>query len=65
MESGIVFHNNTNGTCGYCDTMLSTLLPEGANMRVIPPSNAVPNNSRAVAEPRNYVGNSNNPKLID
>jgi hypothetical protein len=59
---GTVYHNNINGTCGYCDAQLETLLPENATLEVVPPANAVPNNSRAVATPSIYVGNANNPK---
>ena len=60
---GTIYHNNTNGTCGYCDNMLETLLPENAELFVIPPENAVANNSRAVANPSLYIGNSNIPKI--
>ena len=42
--------------------MLPTLLPENSSLTVVPPSNAVPNNPKAVAYPKEYVGNSNNPK---
>ena len=43
--------------------MLETLLPENAELFVIPPENAVANNSRAVANPSLYIGNSNIPKI--
>lgn len=59
---GDLFHNNTNGTCGYCDTMTSTLLSEGARLNVHPPENAVPNNSKAKATSTTYIGNSKVPK---
>ena len=61
-RAGTLYHNNTNGTCGYCDAQLPTLLPQSATMRVVPPANAVPNNSRAVAVPKTYTGNSRTPK---
>jgi hypothetical protein len=47
--------NNIDGTCGWCNTELPTLLPEGPELKVVPPENAVPNNSRAVAEPKTYA----------
>ncbi|MDR0459807.1 MAG: hypothetical protein LBG68_05045 [Coriobacteriales bacterium] len=66
-ENGItdatLYTNNTNGTCGFCDKMLSTLLPEGSQMTVVPPTNAVANNASAVAVPKTYVGNSAIPKV--
>ncbi len=63
IKEGTIYHNNTNGTCGYCDSMLETLLPENAKLNVVPPRNAVANNSRAVATPSSYIGNSNTPKI--
>jgi len=61
-SGGTVEHNNTGGTCGFCNAQLPTLLPEGAQLTVVPPANAVPANSRAVAVPTTYVGNANEPK---
>lgn len=58
-----LYHNNTNGTCGFCDSMTSTFLPEGATLTVIPPAAAVSNHSRAVANPKTYVGNNKEPKV--
>jgi hypothetical protein len=59
---GTVYHNNTNGTCGYCNAQIPTLLPENSQLTVVPPANAVANNSRAVATPTTYTGNANAPK---
>ena len=60
--SAIVVHNNTNGTCGFCNSQIPTLLPTGAKLTVMPPSNAVANNKWAAASPKTYVGNANSPK---
>jgi len=60
---GTVYHNNTNGTCGHCDRQVRALLPEDVPLMVYPPVNAVPNNSRAVAVPKPYTGNSTIPKI--
>jgi len=60
---GVVYHNNTNGTCGFCNLQITTLLSEGAKFRVVPPENAVANNSMAQAGPTEYVGNARTPKL--
>ena len=62
ISNATLYHNNTNGTCGWCNNMTATFLPEGATLTVIPPTNAVPNNSRAVAIPKTYVGNNKKPK---
>ncbi|WP_277408696.1 DddA-like double-stranded DNA deaminase toxin [Lacrimispora xylanisolvens] len=63
ISSGVVYHNNTEGTCGFCNTMTSTFLPEGATLTVVPPSNAVATNSKAVDVPKTYTGNSKDPKI--
>lgn len=39
INNGTVFHNNTYGTCPYCDKMLPTLLEEGSTLMVVPPAN--------------------------
>ena len=66
-ENGIkeatIFHNNPNGTCGFCDRQISALLPEGAKLNVVPPTNAVANNNMAIPVPRTYIGNSTIPKI--
>ena len=60
-SGGIVYHNNTGGTCGICKSNISTLLPEGATLLTVPPKGAVPKNRRADARPRPHVGNSEQP----
>lgn len=66
-SGGVVYHNNPNGTCGFCNSQVETLLPEGAKLRVVPPENAIANNPWAQAGPTEYIGNGNpikpNPKL--
>ena len=59
---GVLFHNNINGTCSYCDTMTKTLLPEGAQLDVYPPENAVAKQRGAKASPTSYKGNNKTPK---
>ena len=56
--NGTVFHNNTNGTCGFCDKMLSTLLSEGSVLKVVPPVDAVANNLNAIDVIKEYIGNN-------
>ena len=63
MQNTTLYHNNTNGTCGVCDSMTSTFLPEGATLTIVPPANAVPNNSGAVTSPKTYAGNAREPKV--
>ncbi len=58
-----VYQNNTNGTCGYCNTMLATFLPEGATLTVVPPKNAVANNSKAIHYVKIFIGSPNDPKI--
>ncbi len=63
ISDATVYHNNTNGTCGYCNTMTATFLTEGATLTVVPPKNAVANNSRAIDYVKTYTGTSNDPKI--
>ena len=56
-------HNNSNGTCGWCNTMTETFLPENATLKVIPPYNAIANNSKSITAQRIYQGNKKTPKL--
>ena len=63
ISNAVVYHNNTNGTCGYCNTMTATFLPKGATLTVVPPKNAVANNSRAIDYVKTYTGTSNDPKI--
>jgi RHS repeat-associated protein len=47
-SGGVFYHNNTDGTCGYCAGQIPRFLPEGVTMGIVPPTNAVapptPNN---------------------
>jgi hypothetical protein len=52
-----------NGTCGYCNTMTATFLPEGTALTVVPPKNAKANNSKAIDYTKIYTGTSNAPKI--
>lgn len=62
ISSGIVYHNNTDGTCPYCDKMLSTLLEEGSSLTVVPPSNAVAPKPSWIDKVKKYIGNEKMPK---
>jgi hypothetical protein len=59
---GVLYHNNTDGTCGFCNSQIGTLLPKGAKLRVVPPGNAAPKNSRARGAATEYEGNDAVPK---
>ncbi len=48
---GTLLHNNTDGTCGICNTNIPTLLPEGSERYVVPPKRATPGNSKSIAGP--------------
>ncbi len=63
INNAILYHNNTNGTCGWCNNMTSTFLEEGATLTIVPPENAVANNSRAVIVIKTYTGNDKIPKI--
>ena len=58
---GVLFHNNIDGTCSYCDTMTETLLPEEAQLDVYPPENAMAKKRGAQASPTSYKGNNKTP----
>jgi hypothetical protein len=60
-SGGVVYHNNTEGTCGYCVSQVPTLLPEGARLRIVPPADAVPKNSQYTAAAIDRVGNERLP----
>jgi hypothetical protein len=60
-SGGVLFHNNTGGTCGFCDHQLERLLPSKAVLDVVPPPDAVPKNAKAVATPTWYVGDDTPP----
>lgn len=63
LTKGIIFHNNPNGTCNYCDKGLATLLPENATLEVIPPANASAPNKYWIDVPKTYIGNNKMPKI--
>ncbi len=60
---GVVYHNNTDGTCGLCNSQLERLLPHKAVLDVVPPPGAIPKNSQAKVKPTWYVGDAAMPKL--
>lgn len=62
ITQGTVYHNNTNGTCPYCDKMLPTLLEKGSTLTVVPPSNANAPTQDWVGTIKTYSGNANEPK---
>ena len=63
ISEATVYHNNPHGTCGFCDRQVPALLPEGAKLTVVPPSNSVANNARAIPVPKTYTGNSTIPSI--
>ena len=62
INNGTVFHNNTDGTCPYCDKMLPTLLEEGSRLTVVPPANANAPKPSWVDTVKTYIGNDKIPK---
>ena len=62
INNGTVFHNNTDGTCPYCDKMLPTLLEEGSTLMVVPPANASAPKPSWVDTVKTYIGNDKIPK---
>jgi hypothetical protein len=58
-SGGVLFHNNTGGKCGYCNSQLETFLPENVPLWVVPPADARAEKRGAVQNPKRYVGNSN------
>ena len=62
INNGTVFHNNTDGTCPYCDKMLPTLLEEGSTLTVVPPANANAPKPSWVDTVKTYIGNDKIPK---
>jgi hypothetical protein len=61
-SGGVVYHNNPSGTCGFCNSQVPTLLPEGVQLRVVPPAGTVPPGPRWYVPSKPYVGNSAIPK---
>lgn len=64
INNGTVFHNNTDGTCPYCDKMLPTLLEEGSTLTVVPPTNASAPKPSWVDTVKTYIGNDKIPKSL-
>lgn len=62
INNGIIFHNNTGGTCPYCNTMLPTLLENESTLTVVPPSNSHAPKPGWVDITKTYIGNANIPK---
>jgi hypothetical protein len=60
-SGGVVYHNNPEGTCPYCDKQLRTLLPEGSVLTAVPPADAVPRNNSWIGVAKPYAGNSKVP----
>jgi len=60
---GVLYHNNTGGTCGYCNSQIERLLPKDAELLVIPPADAVAKKRGAMQYPAPYKGDSIMPKL--
>jgi hypothetical protein len=61
-SGGVLYHNNTDGTCGFCNAQIKRLLPKDARLDVVPPSDAIAKNSRARAGPTEYEGDVTMPK---
>lgn len=62
INEALVFHNNPDGTCGFCVNMTETLLPENAKLTVVPPEGATPVKRGAIGYPKTFTGNGNDPK---
>lgn len=60
-SGGVVYINHPQGTCGFCNSQVPTLLPEGVPLMVVPPPGTQPSPGWYVnLEP--YAGNSATPK---
>jgi hypothetical protein len=60
---GVLYHNNTGGTCAFCNSQLETLLQKVSNLLIIPPADAVATKRGAVEDASYYEGNAALPKL--
>jgi hypothetical protein len=60
---GMLYHNNTDGTCGYCNSQIKRLLPKDTRLLVIPPADAVAKKRGATQVPTPYEGDDTAPKL--
>jgi hypothetical protein len=56
-SGGVLYHNNPEGTCGFCNAQMATILPKGANLWVVPPADAIAKNLWARQGLTGYVGN--------
>jgi hypothetical protein len=59
---GVIYHNNTDGTCGPCHSQIETLLPQDAVLWVFPPPEAIAKNAWARQGPTKYKGDAAIPK---
>jgi hypothetical protein len=62
-SGGIIYHNNTDGTCGFCNAQIKTLLPKDTELLVIPPADSLAKKRGATQDPTFHVGNDLLPKL--
>jgi hypothetical protein len=62
-SGGVLYHNNADGICGRCNAQIERLLPEGAQLRVVSPEDAIPKNAWARTNRPPYIGDSQTPKL--
>jgi hypothetical protein len=62
-SGGVVYHNNADGTCGFCNTQIRRLLPKQARLDVVSPSDAVAKNSMAKTGLLEYQGDETLPKV--
>jgi SCP1.201-like deaminase len=60
---GVVYHNNTTGTCGFCNTQIPKLLPKDARLDVVSPGGAIAKNPQAKTGITEYLGDKTLPKL--
>ncbi|HLH96386.1 MAG TPA: DddA-like double-stranded DNA deaminase toxin [Xanthobacteraceae bacterium] len=58
---GVLYQNNTGGTCGRCNGQINTLLPEESLLSVFSPEGSMPKNAWARVNPPPYKGTSQMP----
>jgi RHS repeat-associated protein len=63
IDSAVMYHNNTGGTCGGCHRMTGVFLNEGSKLTVVPPINAKAISNGALDIPKTFVGTSKIPKI--
>ncbi|NTY41638.1 RHS repeat-associated core domain-containing protein [Burkholderia diffusa] len=61
ITSAVVVHNNTDGTCPFCVAHLPTLLPSGAELRVVPPRSAKAKKPGWIDVSKTFEGNARKP----